>query len=51
MVGGIYVATLNAQDKTRIGEVISCVSLAISTPTPSLNIESCKIVSFRRGDY
>ena len=48
-VGGLYFATLNAQCKTRLGEVISYVSLAISPPTPSLNVESCKNVSFRRG--
>ena len=33
--------------KTRIGEVISYMSLAISPTTPSLNVESCKLVSFR----
>jgi hypothetical protein len=50
-VDGIYFATPDAKDKTRIGEVILYASLAISPPTPSLNVESCKIVSFRRGVY
>ena len=42
---------LNPSDKMRICEVISDVSLARSPPTPALHVESCKIVSFRRGGY
>ena len=46
-VGGIYVVTPNPLYKMRIGEVISYMSLAMSPPTPSLNVESCKVVSVR----
>ena len=50
-VGGIYFAIPKPEDKKRVGEVMSYVSLAISPPTPSLNVESCKSVSLRRGGY